>query len=214
MEADDSVLLQFLIDYNQENTTPPQRALPNIEAEAEESDSDEELRRSVRAVVANRSLKTAAQNHSLIQHSDSDSDSADRILADFAQPSPFCSREMPENGGHKDAMLSMDFPPALIDRALQELGQGVEKEMLLEYLLYLTANRGLEASTSASPSRGGEDNTLAKLTKEFQFPAMAVEKAMGICSENVFCFSLFYETMKLLCLMLLALLPLDTVIKD
>lgn len=191
LEADDSILLQFLIDYNKGNDASP-RAPPNIDAdaEAEESDSDEELRSSVRQLVAERSLKTSAKSYRLREGKDSDSDSENEagIPSDFAQPSPLCSREIPESGGHKAAMQSLGFPPALIERAVQELGQGVEYDMLLEYLLYLSAQPDPEASTSDNPSRCREDNTLEKLTAEFQFPTMAVEKAMSVCSEKIFCF--------------------------
>jgi len=48
-------LLQFLIDCNIGNNAAP-RAEPNIVAEAEESDSDEELRCSVRQLVAGRAI--------------------------------------------------------------------------------------------------------------------------------------------------------------
>jgi len=148
-------LLQFLIDYNKENNAA-QRPQTNIDGE-EESDSDEELR--------GRCLKSKSYTDSNI-------------------PASVCRREVTQDGGHKAAMQSLGFPPALIERAVQELGQGVEYDMLLEYLLYLSAQQDPEASTSANPSSGGEDNTLEKLTTEFQFPAMAVEKAMGICSEK------------------------------
>jgi hypothetical protein len=55
--------------------------------------------------------------------------------------------------------------------------------MLMEFLLYISDQRGEDASTSRSPPRNGRMSTLEKLTSEFQFPSAAVEKAMIRCGE-------------------------------
>lgn len=181
---DDSIVVQFLIDNNKEDHAP-QIGQPEIDEGADDSDSDEEIvKRSVRQIVANRSLKHGKASKSYRLQDCSDSENQGGSLPEFEQPTPLCSREAPEKGGHKAVMLSLGFSPDLIERAVLELGEGVEYDMLLEYLLYLSAQQDPGASSSSGPSRGGEDNTLEKFTAEFQFPSVAVEKAMSICSEK------------------------------
>jgi hypothetical protein len=101
----------------------------------------------------------------------------------LAKPASTCSRENPGNGGHRAAMYAMGFSSEMVERAIAELGEGVDHDMLMEFLLYISDQRGEDASTSRSPPRNGRMSTLEKLTSEFQFPSAAVEKAMIRCGE-------------------------------
>lgn len=67
--------------------------------------------------------------------------------AEMPPPATLC-RSTPSGGGHRNLMHSHGFPRDLIERAILELGEGVEYDMLLEYLLYLKSQQDLEASTS------------------------------------------------------------------
>lgn len=83
-------------------------------------------------------------------------------------------------------MYGMGFSPDMVEKAIQELGEGVPHDSLMEYLLFINEQRQGDqqyVSTSISPPRNGDISTLQKLTTEFQFPSAAVEKAMSRCGE-------------------------------
>lgn len=167
--------MQYLFDHKDraENSDAPRRVQ---RAESSESDPDEEMVKSVLRTIEARSLKSAAVK-SIPEVSESDSDAEDEAVRAVA----LCkSKAVSPSGSPRASLESLGFSPALIDRAVQELGRTVEHDMLLEYLLYLSASQDPEASSSA---RGGEDSTLDILTTQFQFPAVAVEKAMRSCSK-------------------------------
>lgn len=182
-ETADSILLQFLLDNSEHGTKIGQRIAE------EDSDSEEELRVRVQQNIATRDLKcsttsTYRQGANIASDSESDSDIApcnyQKINpSDFANPSPLCSREADQDGGLRDAMRSAGFSSELIERAVQELGEAVEYDMLLDYLLFLANEQDPNASSNE------ERDTFEKLTKVFQFPPVAVEKAMVICKTTL-----------------------------
>lgn len=94
------------------------------------------------------------------------------------------SSKVSEITAHRAAMHVMGFSSAMVERAITELGQAIDHEMLLDYLLFLSSDQqdGV-ASTSVSPPRNTETDTLKKLTTDFQFPSVAVEKAIARCSK-------------------------------
>ncbi|KAG0611280.1 hypothetical protein M758_7G128800 [Ceratodon purpureus] len=85
----------------------------------------------------------------------------------------------PENLCLRGHMYSIGFSPDIVEKAIQEFGEGVDREMLMEYLLFVSDQCERDEQ---GPPRNNEISTLQKLTTEFQFPSAAVAKAMNRCN--------------------------------
>ena len=79
-------------------------------------------------------------------------------------------------------MYELGFSRDIVERAYEELGEGVDREMLMEYLLFMRPNEEPAGPSSSGGHGDAITSTLHKLTTEFQFPSAAVEKAMNRCS--------------------------------
>ncbi|KAG0567619.1 hypothetical protein KC19_7G148800 [Ceratodon purpureus] len=221
-DADDSALLQFILDYKEvpqhvidnlgvpqhvdDNLGAPQHGDDNLgvpqhvdednsvmahqeneeqsEEESEEDNGEEgddiaEMRaRILPNLASGPSLKAPARMLTDEVSSDSDAEIPARTPCnvDWGE-GPSNSVDL-ANEGLRVSMYNLGFLPELVERAIQELGEGVEPDMLTEYLLYMSTQEQ-EAPTLLMD---GDISTLQKLTTEFQFPTAAVEKAMSRCN--------------------------------
>ncbi|KAG0611271.1 hypothetical protein M758_7G128100 [Ceratodon purpureus] len=227
-QADDSKILQFLLDWRENNDVrgasckkqADQSEFKLVKKATKGTEENVSGSLTVRQQIANSMRENGVvdlweSDESNYSDSDFNNDEEEAILPtsrspiDWAEerrsdfPVTLVKRELPAGEDHRLLMRNHGFPAELIESAIQELGEGVEYDMLLEYLLYLTAQENQKASTSASlekrsstakkvvnecgyptnhqPSRRKQVNTVEKLVAECGFPAKAVGRAMAIC---------------------------------